>query len=130
GQERRKAAHLVSTKRYRLALLKLERLVVQRMFELTKMNLSQTGKSLRYKLRKHIAKALQVSSQAIRNTLNSYNTGAKSIVPPGHQLSWGAVIEYAFLADFDLLRKPAKLNEVRPWATPSACLLLDKYFKI
>lgn len=40
------AAHLVSTKRYRLALLKLERLVVQRMFELTKMNLSQTGKSL------------------------------------------------------------------------------------
>lgn len=40
------AAHLVSTKRYRLALLKLERLVVQRMFELTKMNLSQTGELL------------------------------------------------------------------------------------
>ncbi|KAJ7728633.1 hypothetical protein B0H16DRAFT_1330810 [Mycena metata] len=120
------AAHLVSTKRYRLALLKLERLVVQRMFELTKMNLSQTG----YKLRKHITKALQVRSQAIRNTLNSYNTAAKSIVPPGRQLSWGEVIEYAFLADFDLLRKPAKLNEVRPWATPSARLLLDRYFKI
>ncbi|KAJ7713506.1 hypothetical protein B0H16DRAFT_1667329 [Mycena metata] len=120
------AAHLVSTKRYRLALLKLEHLVVQRMFELTKMNLSQTG----YKLRKHIAKALQVRSQAIRNTLNSYNTAAKSIVPADRQLSWGEVIEYAFLADFDLLRKPAKLNEVRPWATPSARLLLDKYFKI
>ncbi|KAJ7703823.1 hypothetical protein B0H16DRAFT_1668373 [Mycena metata] len=103
------AAHLVSTKRYRLALLKLERLVVQRMFELTKMNLSQTG----YKLRKHIAKALQVRSQAIWNTLNSYNTAAKSIVPPGRQLSWGEVIEYAFLADFDLLRKLAKLNEIQ-----------------
>ncbi|KAJ7039975.1 hypothetical protein C8F04DRAFT_1208839 [Mycena alexandri] len=102
------AAHLVSTKRYRLALLKLECLVVQRMFELTKMNLSQTG----YKLRKHIAKALQ------------------SIVPPGRQLSWSEVIEYAFLADFDLLRKPAELGEVRPWATPVARLLLDKYFKI
>ncbi|KAJ7865979.1 hypothetical protein B0H13DRAFT_2670813 [Mycena leptocephala] len=53
------AAHLVSTKRYRLALMKLEKLVVQRMFELTKMNLSQTG----YKLRKHIAKALQARSR-------------------------------------------------------------------
>ncbi|KAJ7016435.1 hypothetical protein C8F04DRAFT_1281448 [Mycena alexandri] len=120
------AAHLVSTKRYRLALLKLERLVVQRMFELTKMNLSQTG----YKLRKHIAKALQVRSQAIRNALNSYNTAAKSIVPAGRQLSWSEVIEYAFLADFDLLRKPAELGEVRPWSTPAARLLLDKYFKI
>ncbi|KAJ7025078.1 hypothetical protein C8F04DRAFT_968231 [Mycena alexandri] len=77
------AAHLISTKRYRLALLKLERLVVQRMFELTKMNLSQTG----YKLRKHIAKALQVRSQAIRNALNSYNTAAKSIVPAGPRSS-------------------------------------------
>ncbi|KAJ7025076.1 hypothetical protein C8F04DRAFT_1212968 [Mycena alexandri] len=120
------AAHLVSTKRYRLVLLKLERLVVQRMFELTKMNLSQTG----YKLRKHIAKALQVRSQAIRNALNSYNTAAKSIVPAGRQLSWSEVIEYAFLADFDLLRKPSELGEVRPWSTPAARLLLDKYFKI
>ncbi|KAJ7019595.1 hypothetical protein C8F04DRAFT_1214298 [Mycena alexandri] len=121
------AAHLISTKRYRLALLKLERLVVQRMFELTKMNLSQTGG---YKLQKHIAKALQVRSQAIQNALNSYNTAAKSIVPAGRQLSWSEVIEYAFLADSDSLRKPAKLGEVRPWSTPAARLLLDKYFKI
>ncbi|KAJ7776375.1 hypothetical protein B0H16DRAFT_1659775 [Mycena metata] len=120
------AAHLVSTKRYRLAVLKLERLVVQRMFELTKMNLSQTG----YKLRKHIAKALQVRSQAIRNALKSYNTAAKSMVPPARQLRWDEVIEYAFLSDFDLLRKPAELSEVRPWASPTARVLLDKYFKI
>jgi hypothetical protein len=43
SQEWADAAHLVSTKRYRLALMKLEKLVVQRMFELTKMNMSQTG---------------------------------------------------------------------------------------
>ncbi|KAJ7778907.1 hypothetical protein B0H16DRAFT_1837980 [Mycena metata] len=103
------AAHLVSTKRYRLAVLKLECLVVQRMFELTKMNLSQTG----YKLRKHIAKALQVRSQAIRNALKSYNTAAKSMVPPARQLRWDEVIEYAFLSDFDLLRKPAELSEIQ-----------------
>lgn len=39
-------------------------------------------------------------------------------------------MEYAFLADFDLLRDPAKLGEVRPWATPASRLILDKYFKI
>lgn len=39
------AATLVSTRRYRLAVNRLEMLVIQRMFELTKMNLSQTGRS-------------------------------------------------------------------------------------
>ncbi|KAJ7165247.1 hypothetical protein C8R46DRAFT_900786 [Mycena filopes] len=120
------AADLVSKKRYRLALLKLERLVVQRMFELTKMNLSQTG----YKLRKHIAKALQARLQAIRNALKSYNAAAASIVPEGRKLSWDEVVEYAFLANFDLLRDPETFGQVRPWSTPAARLLLDKYFKI
>ncbi|KAJ7175601.1 hypothetical protein C8R46DRAFT_1160846 [Mycena filopes] len=126
GPEWAEAAHLVSTRRYRLALLKLERLVIQRMFELTKMNLSQTG----YKLRKHIAKALQARSQAIRNALKTYNAAAGSIVPSGRTLTWSEVVEYAFLADFDLLRDPEKIGEVREWATPAARLLLDKYFKI
>ncbi|KAJ7021912.1 hypothetical protein C8F04DRAFT_972130 [Mycena alexandri] len=126
GPEWAEAAHLVSTKRYRLALLKLERLVIQRMFELTKMNLSQTG----YKLRKHIAKALQARSQAIKNALKTYNSAASSLAPPGRTLSWSEVVEYAFLADFDLLRDPEKVGEVREWATPAARLLLDQYFRI
>ncbi|KAJ7711679.1 hypothetical protein B0H16DRAFT_1343537 [Mycena metata] len=120
------AAHLVSTRRYRLALLKLERLVIQRMFELTKMNLSQTG----YKLRKHIAKALQARSQAIRNVLKTYNDAAASMVPSGRKLEWHEVVEYAFLADFYLLKDPEAFKEVRPWATPPARVLLGKYFKI
>ncbi|KAJ7744324.1 hypothetical protein B0H16DRAFT_1322164, partial [Mycena metata] len=120
------AAHLVSTRRYRLALLKLERLVIQRMFELTKMNLSQTG----YKLRKYIAKALQARSQAIRNALKTYNDAAASIVPPGPKLEWNEVVDYAFLADFDLLKDPEAFKEVQPWATLPARVLLDKYFKI
>ncbi|KAJ7017058.1 hypothetical protein C8F04DRAFT_980139 [Mycena alexandri] len=126
GSEWAEAAHLVSTKRYRLALLKLERLVIQRMFELTKMNLSQTG----YKLRKHIAKALQARSQAIKNALKTYNAAASSISPKGRALTWSEVVEYAFLADFDLLRDPEKVGEVREWATPAARLLLDQYFRI
>ncbi|KAJ7852551.1 hypothetical protein B0H13DRAFT_2238171 [Mycena leptocephala] len=115
SQEWADAAHLVSTKRYRLALMKLEKLVVQRMFELTKMNLSQTG----YKLRKHIAKALQARSQAIRTALKSYNIAAAAMVPPGRKLTWSEVVEYAFLSDFDLLHHPER-----------ARLLMDTYFKI
>ncbi|KAJ7912929.1 hypothetical protein B0H13DRAFT_1712828 [Mycena leptocephala] len=120
------AAHLVSTKRYRLALMKLEKLVVQRMFELTKMNLSQTG----YKLRKHIVKALQARSQAIWTALKSYNIAAAAMVPPGRKLTWSEVVEYVFLSDFDLLRHPERGVEVRPWADPAARLLMDTYFKI
>ncbi|KAJ7711576.1 hypothetical protein B0H16DRAFT_1667755 [Mycena metata] len=126
GPEWAEAAHLVSTKRYQMALLKLERLVIQRMFELTKMNLSQTG----YKLRRHIAKALQARSQAIRTALKSYNSAAGALAPPGRALSWSEVVEYAFLADFDLLRDPEKIGEVREWSRPAARELLDQYFKI
>ncbi|KAJ7193402.1 hypothetical protein C8J57DRAFT_1443785 [Mycena rebaudengoi] len=82
------AAYLVSTKRYRTALSRLERLVIQRMFELTKMNMSQTG----YKLRKHIAKALQARSQAVRSALVSYNDAAASLATPARKLSWSEVI--------------------------------------
>ncbi|KAJ7439623.1 hypothetical protein B0H11DRAFT_1751794 [Mycena galericulata] len=120
------AAMLVSTQRYRLAIDRLERLVIQRMFELTKMNLSQTG----YKLRRHIAKALQARSQAIRTALKSYNAAAAALQPPGRSLKWDQVVEYAFLADFDLLRNEGEVTTIRAWATPAARLLLDSYFKI
>ncbi|KAJ7500260.1 hypothetical protein B0H11DRAFT_1714849 [Mycena galericulata] len=123
------AATLVSTRRYRLAINKLERLVVQRMFELTKMNMSQTG----YKLRRHIAKALQARSQAIRSALKGYNAAAASLSPPGRTLKWDDVVEYAFLADFDILRNQVAIDtvhDIRDWARPASRLLLDSYFKI
>ncbi len=41
---RQELAERVATRDYRLALDKLESLVVARIFELTKMNMSQTGK--------------------------------------------------------------------------------------
>ncbi|KAJ7435593.1 hypothetical protein B0H11DRAFT_1755896 [Mycena galericulata] len=123
------AAALVSTRRYRLAINKLERLVIQRMFELTKMNMSQTG----YKLCRHIAKALQARLQAIRTALKGYNAAAAALSPPGRTLKWDDVVEYAFLADFDILRNQVAIDtihDIRDWATPAARLLLDSYFKI
>ncbi|KAJ7658899.1 hypothetical protein B0H14DRAFT_2659268 [Mycena olivaceomarginata] len=76
------AEELANTRKYRKCINKLEALVLKRMFELTKMNLSGTG----YKMRKHIAKALQAMSQAIRNALKRYNTAASAL--DRRTLSW------------------------------------------
>ncbi|KAF6763420.1 hypothetical protein DFP72DRAFT_986985 [Ephemerocybe angulata] len=104
----------------------LERLIVSRMFELTKANMSQTG----YKLRKHISTAIQTRSQAIRTALGHYNAAAAELKPPRPSLSWSEVVEYAFLADFDLLRDTRNDIRTRPWAQPVNRALRDRYFKI
>ncbi|KAJ7821992.1 hypothetical protein B0H14DRAFT_3471049 [Mycena olivaceomarginata] len=91
----------IKKRKYLLALDALELLIVERIFELTKMNQSQTG----YKMRKHIAKALQARSKA-------------------------QVVEYAFLADFDILRDTRAEIQSRPWTRPAYRLAMDRYFKI
>ncbi|KAG6888720.1 hypothetical protein C0992_007679 [Termitomyces sp. T32_za158] len=58
---------------------------------------------LGYKLRKHIGKALKARLQAVQNALDKYNMAAHALSPPCPELSWDLVVEYAFLADFDLL---------------------------
>ncbi|KAJ6551242.1 hypothetical protein B0H19DRAFT_1211105 [Mycena capillaripes] len=108
------AAELVSTRRYRLAINKLEELVVKRLFELTKMNMSETG----YK------------SRTIRTALGRYNAAAATLSPPRRTLTWNKLIEFTFLADFDILHDPEGNAEIRPWATPASQELMDTYFKI
>ncbi|KAJ7899640.1 hypothetical protein B0H13DRAFT_2234208 [Mycena leptocephala] len=110
SQEYKEAAELVATRRYRGAVNKLEELVVKRLFELTKTNMSGTG----YKLRKHIAKALQTRSRTIRAALDRYNAAATALDPPRRTLSWSEVIDFTFLADFDILPRE----------------LMDTHFKI
>ncbi|KAF7362867.1 hypothetical protein MVEN_00636500 [Mycena venus] len=58
--------------RYQRALDKLQGLVIARLFELTKCHMSGTG----YKMRKHIAKALQARSRAIKTAIEQYNAAA------------------------------------------------------
>ncbi|KAG6874615.1 hypothetical protein C0992_007271 [Termitomyces sp. T32_za158] len=120
------AAEMTSKRRYQQCLDTLEGLVVAQMFELTKMNMSQTG----YKLWKHIGSALKARSQAICNALENYNVAAAALHPPHPPLSWDVVVEYAFLADFDLLADTRQNICERPWATPAAWMILDEYFKI
>ncbi|KAH7917124.1 hypothetical protein BV22DRAFT_1135675 [Leucogyrophana mollusca] len=97
------AGRLVAMQKYQRVLDVLEGLIVARMFELTKINRSQTG----YSLRKHIGKALQTRSAAICK-----------------------VVKYAFLADFDLLWDARQDISQRDWATPKGRLAMDHYFKI
>ncbi|KAI6153043.1 hypothetical protein BKA82DRAFT_4326878 [Pisolithus tinctorius] len=94
---------LVTNQKYQWALDKL-----------SKMNQSGTG----YKLRKHIGKALQTCSAAIQAALSQYNAAAKEVV------------EYTFLADFDLLRDTQKDISTHPWVSPTACLAINMYFKL
>ncbi|KAI6023157.1 hypothetical protein BKA83DRAFT_4053758 [Pisolithus microcarpus] len=123
-EEWQAAARLVANRKYQRALDNVERLVVSRIFELSKMNQSGTG----YKLRKHIGKALQTRSAAIRAALTQYNTAAKAL--GRRTLEFDEVVEYAFLSDFDLLRDTRQDISTRPWASPAARLAINTHFKL
>jgi hypothetical protein len=55
---------------------------------------------------------------------------ASLLLPPRPNLSWNDVVEYAFLADFDLLRESRQDVRDRPWSKPAFRVLIDKYFKL
>ncbi|KAG1844379.1 hypothetical protein F4604DRAFT_1884457 [Suillus subluteus] len=109
------AGRLVANQRYQRSLDQLEGLIVAQIFELTKMNWSGT--------------ALQSHSTAIKNALDCYNAAARALSPPHRTLKWEEVVEYTFLADFDLLRDSRSDVSQRQWATPAACQATDLYFK-
>ncbi|KAJ3761727.1 hypothetical protein EV360DRAFT_92860 [Lentinula raphanica] len=124
SEEWERVKKMVSTAKYQKALDKLEGLVVARLFELTKLNMSRTG----YKLRKHIANALKARSQAIRTAVNTYNDAASELDRP--TLTWDQVLDYSFLSDFDLLREARRDIRSEPWAQPAGRLALDQYYKL
>jgi hypothetical protein len=140
--EWKQASTMVGKRRYQRCLDALEGLIVARMFELTKMNMSQTGALLTtllsieltmksgYKLRKHIGNALKARSKAVRTALQNYNVAAQALAPPRPALSWDDVVEYAFLADFDLLSDTRSDVRLRVWAKPASRILMDQHFKM
>ncbi|KAJ3828633.1 hypothetical protein F5880DRAFT_1621091 [Lentinula raphanica] len=112
--EYRAAVKRMDEQKYREALLKLHRLVIQRLWELHKMNLSQTG----YKMRTQIAHALQKRSKAIRNAVATYNAAALNLDPPRPTVDWSKVSHYSFLDQFDLLADTRYSVLEKPWAKP------------
>ncbi|KAF7296706.1 hypothetical protein HMN09_01079700 [Mycena chlorophos] len=108
------AATLVSERRYRRALDTLQA------------GMAGTG----YKVWKHIAKAIQTRSKALRNLLTRYNDAARALDPPRSTMTWEEVINCAFLADFDLLRLGR--NNIRDcaWTRAGAREVMDQHFRI
>ncbi|KAI6020774.1 hypothetical protein PISMIDRAFT_53038, partial [Pisolithus microcarpus 441] len=118
---------LVANHKYQHCLNQLESLVIAQIFELSKMNQAGMG----YKLHKHIAKALKACSAVIHTALNHFNTATHICSPPCPQLTFKEVVEYTFLADFDLLHN-ATCEDIsqHPWASPAVRAAMDQYFKV
>ncbi|EIW81516.1 hypothetical protein CONPUDRAFT_90395 [Coniophora puteana RWD-64-598 SS2] len=113
------AGRLVAMRSYQRALDKLEGLIVARIFEMS--GLDRPGRG---------TKALKTRSAAIHSALKQYNQAAQALVPPRRTLDWDQVVEYAFLADFDLLRDARQDITTRDWAKPGARSAMDLHFKI
>jgi hypothetical protein len=81
-------------------------------------------------MRKHIAKALQARSRAIKTAIEQYNAAAAALEVPREPLSWEEVVDYTFLSDFDLLRTSHRDILTEGWAQPAGREAMDNYFKI
>jgi hypothetical protein len=55
---------------------------------------------------------------------------AQELDPPRPSLEWKQVIEYTFLADFDLFRDTNRSILDKPWSNPIAHNATTTYFKI
>ena len=66
----------------------------------------------------------------MHTALLNYNIAAQTLVPPWPPLSWDDVIEYAFLANSDLLSNIQSDVHLKVWAKPASHLLMDQYFKM
>ncbi|KAJ7433562.1 hypothetical protein FB451DRAFT_1345086 [Mycena latifolia] len=109
------AAVLVSHRQYQRALDNLHGLVIARLFELTKCNMSGT--------------ALQAHSHAIKTAIDKYNAAAAALDVPHEALSWEEVVDYTFLSDFDLLHLARTDILSKGWAQPAGREAMDQYFK-
>jgi hypothetical protein len=52
------------------------------------------------------------------------------MIPRRPQLTWDQIVEYGFLADFDLHRDSRHDVRGRPWAQPATRALQSKFFKL
>ncbi|KAG1737377.1 hypothetical protein EDB19DRAFT_1637003 [Suillus lakei] len=116
--------------KFRRTLNNVQCLIVQRLFELLKVNMAGTGS---YKLHVHIGKAIKTRSKAIQSVLAEYNELTSSVQPPAPHLKWNDIVNYGFISEFELLKlsysqHPEILS--KPWTVPGHREVAAKYFKI
>ncbi|KAF8143976.1 hypothetical protein K438DRAFT_1922403 [Mycena galopus ATCC 62051] len=122
------ASDEIRNHKYQEALDEIEKIIVERLLEMTKIHAS--GTETGYKMRSHIAKSLQARSKSIRKAIDRYNTVALSMDPPMPCLAWDEVVNYCFLAEFDILRDTRDSIRSRPWTRQNYRVAMDSYFKI
>ncbi|TFK79319.1 hypothetical protein K466DRAFT_505734 [Polyporus arcularius HHB13444] len=104
----------ISTRRFQRALGRLQRLVIQRLFELHKLNIGRAG----YKVRTYLAKSLQRRCRAIRNAVAEYNAAARALKPARPEVDFDKVTHYTFLEQFTLLQDTRNDIRDKPWTRP------------
>ncbi|KAH7904704.1 hypothetical protein BJ138DRAFT_1235525 [Hygrophoropsis aurantiaca] len=124
--ERRKAEARITHRHFYKACDDVERLIVMRLLEMTKLQASGLG----YKLRTQIAKALQTRATAIRNALERYNKYGAALDPPVAKLTFDNVLEYTFLSEFDLIRHNDSDIHQKRWAHSTARQDAVQYFDL
>ncbi|TFK58602.1 hypothetical protein BDN72DRAFT_873151 [Pluteus cervinus] len=116
----------IKNKTFFAAMEKLEGLVVQRLFELAKANLSETC----YKMRRHISKAITVRSATICTAFAKYNQLAPLQIPPRPTVEFEDVVSYSLLGEFDLLKFSRTHILSKPWTKPTNREVAAKFFKV
>ncbi|KAG1724941.1 uncharacterized protein EDB91DRAFT_1062539 [Suillus paluster] len=118
----------MKTNKFWCAVDKLQKLVMQWLFELSKANMAGTG----YKLRQKISKAIKTRGKAVRSALDNYNDLAARMTPPAPHLKWGNILDYAFISDFELLKHAYSQQDItrEPWTIPGNREIMTKYFKV
>ncbi|KAI0373907.1 hypothetical protein BV20DRAFT_936995 [Pilatotrama ljubarskyi] len=114
----------LACRKYRRALDKLERLVVQRLFELDKLGMSA------YKMRDKIGKALKTRAEAIRKALTEHNRRAAELRPPRPQLVFSEIMDMVSLGEFDLLRDARRDVRKLEWAKRANREAMGTYFNV
>jgi hypothetical protein len=113
---------------------------VQRLFELQKCHVAETGKypsyydlsviywaTAGYKLRTYIGKHLKSRSETIRKALNSYNFVARALQKP--TLNFQDIVKLSFVSEFDLLKDSRRDIRERIWTNPQARMVCNAYFR-
>jgi hypothetical protein len=73
---------------------------------------------------------LQRRSEAIKNTINRYNTQAAKLDPPRPPLSWKEIVNYTFIGEFNTLCHSQSEVYSQPWAQTAHHEATIKYFKL
>ncbi|TFK60510.1 hypothetical protein BDN72DRAFT_730156, partial [Pluteus cervinus] len=105
---------------------KVEGLVVQRLLELSKANLAETG----YNQRNHMSHAIANRSGAIRTAITKYNELAPLQNPPCPELEVKTILSYSLLGEFELLKHSRTEILSKPWSVMANRETGSKYFKI